>query len=389
MPDENFLTPAPEPPTALGRRRNLSKLASVLVSPLCLGGASIGDQWHKLGFKKMNKEQSFKILDAFYDAGGNFIDTANNYQDETSEQFIGEWMEERGIRDHIILATKFSTDYKRGDKNIPSFAHSVYVGNSAKSIHVSLRDSLHKLRTDYVDILYIHWWAYDTSIPELMSHLHEVVASGKVLYLGASDLPAWVVAQANQWAVCHGKTPFSVYQGAWNVMDRSFERDIIPVAREWGMGLAPWNVLAGGKLRSDEEEQRRKESGEGGRDMTGTGWERTPEEKKMSNALEKVAKEVGGTVTAVAIAYLMQKTPYVVPIIGGSKVEHLQGNIKALELTLTPEHVAFIESVNTFEPGFPHSFIGNGEAPNAFLNNAAKIDRVQFPQAIRPVTKSV
>ncbi|KZW03006.1 Aldo/keto reductase [Exidia glandulosa HHB12029] len=334
----------------------------------------------------MDKESSFKLLDAFYDAGGNFIDTANNYQDETSEQFLGEWMEERGIRDHIVLATKFSIDYKRGDKNLASYAHSAYVGNNAKTLHISLRDSLRKLRTDYIDILYIHFWGFDTTIPELMEHLHNVVVSGKVLYLGVCNAPAWIVAQANQWAVDHGKTPFSVYQGAWNVMERSFERDIIPLAREWGMALCPWNVLAGGKLRTDEEEQRRKETGEKGRDLFGTGaWERTPEEKKMANALEKVAKEVGATISAVAIAYLMQKTIYVVPIIGGRKVEHLLQNIKALEVTLTPEHVAYIESINAFDPGFPNWMIGTGETPSFFFTGAAKVDRLKVVEPLRPV----
>ena len=128
-----------------------------------------------------------------------------------------------------------------------------------------------------------------------MDSLHALVLAGKVLYLGVSDTPAWVVASANRYARMSNRTPFSVYQGAWNVMDRSFERDIIPMAREWGMALAPWNVLAGGKLRTDAEEERRRQTGEKGRNTTGAGWERTPDERKMSLALEKVAQEVGTT----------------------------------------------------------------------------------------------
>ena len=126
-----------------------------------------------------------------------------------------------------------------------------------------------------------------------MNQLHHLVASGSVLYLGISDSPAWVVATANQYARDHGKTPFSIYQGAWNVMERSFERDIIPMARAHGLALAPWNVLAGGKLRSDAEEERRLKSGEGGRTLLGVEWLRNEDEKKISAALEKVAKEVG------------------------------------------------------------------------------------------------
>jgi aryl-alcohol dehydrogenase-like predicted oxidoreductase len=255
--------------------------------------------------------------------------------------------------------------------------HVNYLGNNSKSLHVSLNESLKKLRTDYVDILYLHWWDYETSIPEVMNSLHNLVAQGKVLYLvscprpvygairsslrilqGVSDTPAWVVSQCNQWALDHGKTPFSIYQGAWNVLDRSFERDIVPMCRDHGMAIAPWNVLAGGKLRSDAEEERRRQTGEKGRDVTGSGWERTPEEKKISNVLEKVGKEVGvDSVTAVAIAYLMHKTTHVFPIVGGRKVEHLKDNIKALSITLSPSQVEEIDSVNPWDPGFPHNFI--------------------------------
>lgn len=232
-----------------------------------------------------------------------------------------------------------------------------YTGNNAKSLKVSVDASLRKLRTDYIDIFYVHWWDWNTSIKEVMDNLHNLVAAGKVLYLGASDMPAWVVAYANQYAEAQGKTPFVIYQGAWNVMERSFEREIIPMARTLGLALAPWNVLAAGKLRTDAEEQRRIESGEKGRMLSGD-WLRNENEKKMSAALEKVAKEVGTEhITAVAIAYVMQKTPYVFPIIGGRKVEHLNANIEALTISLTQEQIEYLENVVPFDPGFPNTMI--------------------------------
>ena len=199
-----------------------------------------------------------------------------------------------------------------------------------------------------------------------MNHLHHLVVSGKVLYLGVSDTPAWIVATANQYARDNGKTPFVIYQGAWNVMERSFERDIIPMARQHGLALAPWNVLAAGKLRTNEEEERRKESGEKGRTLLNKDWMRNSDEKKMSLALEEVAKQVGAkhkdgnpgyNITAVAIAYLMQKTTYVFPIIGGRKVEHLMANIEALNIRLSDEQIKFIESVVPFDAGFPTTMI--------------------------------
>lgn len=228
---------APEPTTELGRHRIFSATAAIRVSPLQLGGMSIGEAW--AGFLgSMDKETSFKLLDAYYEAGGNILDTANNYQDEQSETWIGEWMKERGNRDSIIVATKFTTDYRsHAIGKGPQAAN--FSGNHRKVIHLSVRDSLVKLQTDYIDILYIHWWDQTTSIKELMDTLHMLVEQGKVLYLGVSDTPAWIVAAANTYAVDHGKTPFSVYQGRWNVMNRAFERDIIPMARHFGMALAP------------------------------------------------------------------------------------------------------------------------------------------------------
>lgn len=232
-----------------------------------------------------------------------------------------------------------------------------YTGNNAKSLKVSVEASLKKLRTSYIDILYVHWWDWGTSVKEVMDNLHNLVTSGKVLYLGVSDTPAWVVATANQYAIDHGKSPFVIYQGAWSVMERSFERDIIPMARTHGLALAPWNVLAAGKLRTDAEEQKRIDSGEKGRTLFGD-WLRNENEKKMSAALEKVAKEVGTEhISAVAIAYVMQKTPYVFPIIGGRKIEHLHANIEALNISLSNEQIEYLESVIPFDPGFPSTMI--------------------------------
>ncbi|KAH9947755.1 Aldo/keto reductase [Amylocystis lapponica] len=351
---------APEPPTRLGRHRQLAPLAGVHVSPICLGAMSIGDQWGPLGMGAMDKASSFALLDAFYGAGGNFVDTANNYQDETSEAFIGEWMEARGVRDQMVVATKYSTNYKR-TTDIAQKTH--YVGNNVKTMHLSVEASLKKLRTSYIDILYIHWWDFSTSIEEVMSGLHYLVVSRKVLYLGISDTPAWVVSKANTYARLTGKTPFVVYQGSWSIMQRDFERDIIPMAREEGMALAPFNVLAAGKIRSDAEEEQRRQTGEKGRTLTTEQWERTPEQRQVCLALEEVAQQVGvKSITAVAIAYVMQKTPYVFPIIGGRKIEHLLNNIEALEIALSAEQIARLEACARSMSGSRMQFAARGQS---------------------------
>ncbi|KAF9005389.1 arylalcohol dehydrogenase [Hymenopellis radicata] len=354
---EPFYTPPAPPQTKLGLYRALSPLAGLHVSPLALGAMSLGDKWHKIGFGSMNKEASFRMLDAYFDNGGNFIDTANNYQDESSEEFIGEWQEKRGIRDQLVIATKYTMNYKSRDANIKQSIN--YIGNNVKSMHISVKESLRKLRTDYIDILYVHWWDFETPIEEVMNGLHHLVTQGKVLYLGISDSPAWVVSRANMYAQAHGKTPFVIYQGHWNIMDRAFEREIIPMARTLGLALAPWDVLGGGKFRTDAEEEERRASGEKGRAILGMGgWERTENEVKISKALEKVGGEVGTkNVRAVALAYVMQKTPYVFPLVGGRKVEHLLSNVEALDIALSTEQIAYLESVLPFDVGFPGNFV--------------------------------
>lgn len=374
--------PAPEPPTELGRYRVLSSTAGIRVSPLQLGAMSIGDAW-KDTMGSMSKEQSFKLLDAFYDAGGNFIDTANNYHNEQSEQWIGEWITKRDNRDQLVLATKYTTDYsshRLGKGKAPN-----HCGNHKRSLHMSVRDSLKKLNTDWIDILYVHWWDHTTSIEEIMDSLHILVEQGKVLYLGISDSPAWVVSAANYYARAHGKTPFSIYQGRWNVMLRDFEREIIPMARYFGMALAPWDVLGGGKFKPKQEIEERKANGEILRSIFNS--EQTKEEEAMSAALEKVANEHGTkALTAVALAYVMAKAPNVFPIVGGRKVEHLKGNIEALNLRLTQEQIEYLESQAPFNIGFPNDFIGPDPAvtgkPSLLLGASARYSFVKAPKSI-------
>ncbi|KAK7448089.1 putative aryl-alcohol dehydrogenase aad14 [Stygiomarasmius scandens] len=199
-----------------------------------------------------------------------------------------------------------------------------------------------------------------------MDGLHNLVASGKVLYLGISDAPAWIVAQANQYAEDHGKTPFMIYSSKWNVLDHSFEQDIIPMARLNGMALAPWQVLGGGRLRTESDEQLREQSGEKGRSLFGEDWKRTDEEKRTCRALEKVAEEVGTkSIRSVAIAYVMQKAPYVFPIIGSRSVESFKENMDALKLSLTPEQIRFIEHEGPpFDVGFPNNYIVSSQIPS-------------------------
>jgi len=283
-------------------------------------------------------------------------------------------MAKRGNRDEIVLATKFTIPYQMGH-NVPIPVNTA--GNSVKSMRNSVEQSLKRLQTDYIDILYVHMWDYTTSIPELMFALNQLVLAGKVLYLAISDSPAWVVAKANEYARSKGFKQFSIYQGRWSAALRDFERDIIPMARDEGMALAPWDALGGGRFKTEEQIEEMKARGEQGR-----AGEITENDRKATAALDKIGKEIGKPITSVALAYVMAKTTNVFPIIGGRKVEHLKGNIDALTIRLTPEQIKAIDDATDFEIGFPHSFIGTKAGEALFVNLGGRVTYLDPPKSL-------
>jgi aryl-alcohol dehydrogenase-like predicted oxidoreductase len=209
-----------------------------------------------------------------------------------------------------------------------------------------------------------------------MQSLNAVVNAGKVLYLGASDTPAWVVAKANQYARDHGLRQFSVYQGKWSAANRDFERDIIPMAVSEGMSLAPWGALGSGQFKSESQ----RATGEGRKSAD------APSEAviKVTDVLEKIAKAKDTAITSVALAYVMHKTPYVFPIVGGRKIEHLKGNIEALGLVLSEEDMKEIEGATPFDIGFPVTMLGK-DAASSWLNAiGGHFQYVEEPKAIAP-----
>lgn len=370
---------APPPKSPLGHYRLLSPSAAVRVSPLCLGTMNFGNAW-KDYMGECDQSTTEAILDFFYEQGGNFLDTANNYHFQESEKWLGEWMKKRGVRDEMVVATKYTTNFRSGPKGTNVMAN--FTGNGTKSLVTSVNNSLKNLQTDYIDLLYVHWWDYSTSIPELMQSLNQLVISGKVLYLGISDTPAWVVSKANEYARNNGLRQFSVYQGRWSAASRDFEREIIPMCRAEGMGIAPWGALGGGKFKT--EEQRKAQEGRKVEASQG--------EIKTSQVLESIADRKNSLITSVALAYVMHKTPYVFPIVGGRKVEHLRGNIEALTLELTEEDINEIDSAVEFDPGFPHNFLHRpgqviGGQDVWLLKMGGTFDNVPTPKPISPAKR--
>ncbi|KAM0409221.1 hypothetical protein ACHAPD_011386 [Fusarium lateritium] len=256
-------------------------------------------------------------------------------------------------------------------------------GNSWKELMGECNQSTAESILDfYYEQLYVHWYDGSTTIPELMQSLNQLVLSGKVLHLGISDTPAWIVSKANEYARCNGLRQFSVYQGRWSASSRDFERDIIPMCRAEGMGIAPWGSLGGGKFKSEEQR-----NAQDGRKV-----EASEQEIRTSRVLESISNRKTTLITSVALAYVMHKTSYVFPIIGGRKVEHLKANIQALTLKLTQEDIQEIDSAVKFDPGFPNDFLyRKGQAiggPDVWLlQMGGALDHVQPSKPISPVKR--
>ncbi|KAL1850309.1 hypothetical protein Plec18170_007004 [Paecilomyces lecythidis] len=340
---------APTPTTPLQYYRVLSPAAGVRVSPICLGAMNFGEAW-KQRMGECGKERSFEILDYFYEQGGNFIDTANVYQNGESEEWLGEWMESRGNRNEIVIATKYTTFHVPKHQN--GKVRINYQGNHIKNMKAVVEESLERLKSSYVDILYVHWWDYSTSIPELMQGLNHLVSAGKVHYLGASDCPAWVVVKANEYARQHGFPQFSIYQGRYSAAQRDVEREVLPMCEDQGLSFCAYGALGSGNFKT--KEQRERDTGEGRNSFTNTASENV---LKTVDVLERLAKAKGTQITSVAMAYVMKKSPYVYPLIGCRTVDQLKGNIAALTIKLTDEDIHDIESSVPFEPGFPFSML--------------------------------
>ncbi|UNI13458.1 hypothetical protein JDV02_000203 [Purpureocillium takamizusanense] len=347
---------APPAQSPLAQYRLLAPTAAARVSPICLGTMNFGTAWEDwLGRCDQNTAEC--ILDFFYEQVSNFIDTANSYQFGDSEIWVGEWMRKRNNRDEMVIATKYTSNFTAGAANPPTVMAS-FTGNGTKSLVTSLKSSLDRLQTGYIDLLYVHFWDYSTSIPELMQSLNQLVAAGQVLYLGASDTPAWVVSKANEYARNHGLRQFSVYQGFWNAGSRELEREIIPMCRSEGMAICPWGAVGGGKFKTEEQRQRA--------DGRNTGYSET--DIKVSLALESIASRKNSTLTSIALAYVMHKAPYVFPVAGGRKIEQLKANIEALTIGLSDDEIKEIENAAPFDWGFPHNLIWAGGAGTSYQN---------------------
>ena len=304
------------------------------VSELCLGTMTFGDDW---GWGA-NHDDSRRIFDAFVAAGGNFVDTANNYTNGTSEELVGEFTS--GARDGFVIATKYTLSIDPDDPNAG--------GNHRKSLVRSLEQSLRRLRTDYVDLLWLHMHDAFTPIEEAVRALDDQVRLGKVLYVGISDSPAWIAAQAHTLAALRGWSPFIALQVPYSLSGRAPERELFPMAASLGLAVTPWGVLEAGTLTGKTAADRR--------------WPDDPvsaTSQRVIATLRAVAEAHDATPAQIAIAWLLQRPgpPTLVPIVAARRPEQIVENLAARDVRLAEKEFADLEEAGRPELGFPRSFL--------------------------------
>ncbi|MDQ3662395.1 MAG: aldo/keto reductase [Actinomycetota bacterium] len=323
------------------------------VSELFLGAMSFGE--HEGGGAP--PDECRRMLDLYADAGGNVIDTANVYRAGKSESILGELLE--GRRDRFVVATKYTLSRDGSDPNA--------AGNHRKSLTLSLEKSLRQLRTEYIDLYWVHLWDRHTPAEETMRALDDAVRAGKVLYVGISDAPAWVVSRANTLAEWRGWTPFAGLQVPYNLLNRDVERELLPMAEALGMTVAAWSPLAHGVLSGKFTRPRTKANAHLASGSLGA------REQTAAQAVQEVGDEVGATAAQVAIAWTKARSRAVHPILGASTAEQLEDNLGALDVTLPEDAIDRLDAAVEFTVGFPSDFIGD-TSPWVFGEVADRLD---------------
>jgi aryl-alcohol dehydrogenase-like predicted oxidoreductase len=320
------------------------------VSPLALGAATFGTEW---GWGA-EPDQARKLFDHYVEQGGNFIDTANTYTGGSSERLLGEFARDR--RESLVLATKYTTLRRPGDPNSG--------GGHRKSLFASVEASLRQLDTDYIDLLYLHVWDFTTPVEETLRGMDDLVRQGKVLYVAICNSPAWQVSRMQAIADLRGWSPLVALQIEYNLIERTPERDLIPMAREMGLGVVPYSPLAGGVLtgkysRADLTATN-PASGDGTRKAfnlaLGTLTERN---LAIADVVREIAAELGRTPAQVALAWTLRHPDVTAPIIGARTPAQLEDNLGALQIDFGPSHLARLDEASAISLGFPHDMLAS------------------------------
>ncbi|PSM41472.1 aldo/keto reductase [Streptomyces dioscori] len=320
------------------------------VSPLALGTATFGTEW---GWGA-ERDEARKLFDLYVERGGNFIDTANTYTDGSSERLLGEFTSARANRESLVLATKYTTLSRPGDPNSG--------GGHRKNLFASVEASLRRLNTDYLDLLYLHVWDFTTPVEEILRGMDDLVRQGKILYVAISNAPAWQVSRMQAIADLRGWSPLVALQIEYNLIERTGERDLIPMAREMGLGVVPYSPLAGGLLtgKYSRDDLTATDSASGGSTRKsfnaalGTVTERN---LAVADVVKEVAAELGRTPAQVGLAWTLRNPGVTAPVVGARTPAQLEGNLGALEVDFTAAQLARLDEASAIEPGFPHAML--------------------------------
>ena len=320
-------------------RYKLLGKSGLRVSELALGTMTFGEEW---GWGS-SKEESKKVFDVFTNAGGNFIDTANRYTEGTSEKFVGEFI--KSDRNHFVLATKYTLKTKSGDPN--------YSGNHRKNMMNSIDESLKRLNTEYIDLYYLHAWDFTTPEEEVLRGLDDLVRAGKIHYIGISDTPAWIVSRMNAIAELRGWTQFVALQIKYSLLERTIERELLPMARKLDLAVTPWAVIGGGILTGKYNKNKNEE----GRAQLHKSIKE--DNLKVAEKVIEISNEVGCTPVQVAINWVRQQPGVIIPIIGAKSEKQLKENINCLKFSLNEQQLNKLNDVSKIELGFPHTFLNS------------------------------
>jgi aryl-alcohol dehydrogenase-like predicted oxidoreductase len=310
------------------------------VSEAALGTMTFGEDW---GWGSA-KDEAQKVYDAFREAGGNFIDTANIYTNGTSESFLGEFME--GHRQSVVLATKYTNAFPGTDPNA--------AGNQRKNMMQAVEASLKRLKTDYIDLYWVHIWDQITPVEEVMRGLDDLVRAGKVLYTGISDAPAWWIAQANTLAQLRGGSPFVGLQIEYSLIERTIERELIPMAKALNIGVTAWSPLAGGVLTGKYHGHGSPEQARMTTDMAKGFMPEPVRSGRIVAAVKSVSDETGRSMAQVALAWLRYRPVPIIPIIGARKLSQFQDNLASFDVTLSADQLKTLDEASVIELGFPY-----------------------------------
>ncbi|MEU9099136.1 aldo/keto reductase [Streptomyces sp. NPDC048361] len=326
------------------------------VSPLALGTATFGTEW---GWGA-GEEESRRLFDRYVEHGGNFIDTATTYTDGSSERMLGAFAGDR--RESLVLATKYTTLRRPGDPNSG--------GPHRKSLFASVESSLRRLNTDYLDLLYLHVWDFSTPVEEILRGLDDLVRQGKILYVAMSNVPAWQVSRMQAIADLRGWSPLVALQIEYSLVERTGERDLIPMAREMGLGVVPYSPLGGGLLtgkysRSDLPGTDIPSGGTSRKDHNAALGMVSERNLAIADTVREVAGETGHTPAQVALAWTLRNPAVTAPVIGARTLAQLEDNLGALDVELTAAHLARLDEAGAIEPGIPHGLLASAHARGA------------------------